>query len=57
MQYVTGSTFLIAVFADYLANASRTLACGATIYTPQDLLDYIRTQVPWFPVFTNSSEH
>jgi len=36
-QYVTGSSFLIAVFADYLTLAGDLLSCGDTSFTPREL--------------------
>jgi len=52
-QYVTGSSFIIAVCADYLASANRSLLCGSTEYFPPDLIAHSKSQVfhSTFPYF------
>jgi hypothetical protein len=59
-QYVTGSSFLIAVFADYLTSAGDLLSCGDTSFTPRELLSHSKGQVLLhykFVVATVLSEH
>lgn len=44
-QYVTASSFLIAVYGDSLAAVNHTLQCDSSVFTPQDLWKQSRSQV------------
>ncbi|CAK9201104.1 unnamed protein product [Sphagnum troendelagicum] len=46
-QYVTGSSFLIAIFADYLTSAGDLLSCGDTSFTPRELQSHSKGQVDY----------
>lgn len=48
MQYVTSAALLISIFADYLNNNNQTLACGNTIFSPNDLMNFTKSQVMFF---------
>ncbi|XP_024526139.1 endoglucanase 18 isoform X2 [Selaginella moellendorffii] len=45
MQYVTSTSFLAAVFGDYLQAATQTLACQDYIFAPDTLMSFALNQV------------
>lgn len=45
MQFVTGASFLGAVYSDYLASAGRNLNCAAGNVAPSQLLTFAKSQV------------
>lgn len=50
---MTGSSFIIAVYGDYLAQQGQGVTCGNTAFTPGDLLAHSKRQVnPPNPLLT-----
>ncbi|KAG8043917.1 hypothetical protein GUJ93_ZPchr0458g22622 [Zizania palustris] len=47
MQYVTSSTFLLTVYADYLAESRGTLKCPDGEVKPSEILGFARSQVDY----------
>nr|ABK96199.1 unknown [Populus trichocarpa] len=47
MQFVTGASFLGAVYSDYLASAGRNLNCAAGNVAPSQLLTFAKSQVDY----------
>ncbi|KAK4803761.1 hypothetical protein SAY86_003578 [Trapa natans] len=44
MQYVTSSSFLATVYADYLSSAGKTLSCASGNVRPSELLSFAQSQ-------------
>lgn len=47
LQYVTSSSFLIAVYGDYLRAAKASLKCPSRTYSPDDMLAYSKRQADY----------
>ncbi|KAG1327204.1 endoglucanase 11 [Cocos nucifera] len=47
MQYVTGATFLLTAFSDYLASSGEVLHCPQGTLGPEDLLSFAKSQVDY----------
>ncbi|XP_072998679.1 endoglucanase 19-like isoform X4 [Typha latifolia] len=47
LQFVTGASFLLTVYADYLAAAGKSIQCAAGTAQPSELLDFAKSQVDY----------
>nr|DAD19207.1 TPA_asm: hypothetical protein HUJ06_020670 [Nelumbo nucifera] len=47
MQFVTGASFLLTVYSDYLSSAQRSVKCAAGTASPSELLGFAKSQVDY----------
>ena len=56
LQFVTGASFLLSVYSDYLTSARKNLNCASGSVSPSELLSFAKSQVTLLLKQTNYSQ-
>ena len=56
LQFVTGASFLLSVYSDYLTSAGKNLNCASGSVSPSELLSFAKSQVTLLLKQTNYSQ-